>query len=138
MKVILLIMIGLSILQAAYTKSGNIVTDSVTGLEWQDDAVGAITTWQGAITRCEALTLDTHSDWRLPNLNELTSIVDDTRSYPSVDPTFQNTISNAYWSSTTSASNSSSAWLVSFDRGVQNGRFFKTDNDYVRCVRAGQ
>ena len=67
-------MIELSILHAGLSKTGNIVTDSATGLEWQDDAVGTKTTWQDAIARCEALTLDAKSDWRLPNLNELTSI----------------------------------------------------------------
>ncbi len=138
MKVILLIMIGLSILHAAYTKSGNTVTDSVTGLQWQDDAVGTTTTWQGAIDRCEALTLDTYSDWRLPNLNELTSIVDDTKFNPSIDTTvFTNAVSNGYWSSTTLASNSSLAWSIYFDYGSQSGNG-KIGSYYVRCVRAGQ
>ncbi len=130
-------MIGLSILHAAYTKSGNIVTDSVTGLQWQDDAVATTTTWQGAIDRCEALTLDTYSDWRLPNLNELTSIVDDTKSNPSIDTTvFTNTFSNVYWSSTTNVY-SSYAWAIPFRHGKQSF-YTKTDSSYVRCVRAGQ
>jgi len=32
-------------LHADFTKSGDVVTDSVTGLEWQDDATSAMT-WQ--------------------------------------------------------------------------------------------
>ena len=131
-------MIELSILHAGLSKTGNIVTDSATGLEWQDDAVGTKTIWQDAIARCETLTLDAKSDWRLPNLNELTSIVDDTKSYPAIDTTvFNNTISNYYWSSTTIAGSTNYAWRVYFNYGPQYGNY-KTDNSYVRCVRAGQ
>ena len=121
MKIILLIMIELSILHAGLSKTGNIVTDSATGLEWQDDAVGTDITWQDAIARCEALTLDAKSDWRLPNLNELTSIVDDTKSDPAIDTiVFDNTISNYYWSSTTNAGTTNVAWVVYFHYGYQS------------------
>ncbi len=138
MKAILLIMIGLSILNADFTKNGDIVTDNVTGLQWQDDAVVSETTWQGAIDRCEALTLGIYSDWRLPNINELISLVDDTRFDPSIDTSiFDHTISGGYWSSTSRAGYSSSAWLIGFSGGGQNGNG-KSHNFYVRCVRAGQ
>lgn len=139
MKQILLITLGLSVaLLADFTKSGNIVTDGTTKLEWQDDAVSSTLGWASAIDYCENLTLDTHSDWRLPNIKELTSIVDDTKSHPSIDNTvFQNPPFNNYWSSTTTASNSSRAWCVAFNTGYQNNRN-KALNNSVRCVRAGQ
>lgn len=139
MKQILLITLGLSVaLLADFTKSGNIVTDGTTKLEWQDDAVSSTLGWASAIDYCENLTLDTHSDWRLPNIKELTSIVDDTKSHPSIDNTvFQNPPFNNYWSSTTTAGNSSSMWYVNFNYGHQNGND-KTAFYNVRCVRAGQ
>ena len=139
MKVILLLMIGLSMLHAELTRDATtgIVTDSTTGLMWQDNEVGTLINWQGAIDRCEALTLGTHSDWRLPNINELTSLVDDTRYDPAISSEFQNTISYIYWSSTTYAFNADYAWLLGFTLGAQGGSR-KTNSRYVRCVRAGQ
>ncbi len=139
MRQILLITLGLSTaLFASFSKNGNIVTDSSTGLQWQDDAVGSNMTWTAAIDYCETLTLDTYSDWRVPNLNELTSMVDNTKANPSIDTSvFQNTAPNDYWSSTTYAGGSDSAWYVYFSYG---GQYYKgkTNSGYVRCVRAGQ
>ena len=61
-----------------------VLTDNATGLMWQDDATGSQTTWQDAIDRCEALSLGVFEDWRFPNVNELTSLVDDTKYTPSM------------------------------------------------------
>jgi hypothetical protein len=54
-----------------------VVNDTKTGLMWQDDAVGSTMTWANAITTCENLTLGGYSDWRLPNIRELKSIVEE-------------------------------------------------------------
>ena len=137
MKIILLIMIGLSILNADFTKSGDIVTDSISGLEWQDDAVGSTMTWENAITQCESLTLGGHSDWRLPNINELKSIVDRSKVNPAVVTGFTSTSSASYWSSTTYEGRKDGAWDVGFSSGYV-GYGLKDYNYYVRCVRDGQ
>jgi hypothetical protein len=63
-----------------------VVNDTKTGLMWQDDAVGSTMTWANAITTCESLTLGGYSDWRLPNIRELKSIVDRTRYNPAISP----------------------------------------------------
>ncbi|MBU4055376.1 MAG: DUF1566 domain-containing protein, partial [Proteobacteria bacterium] len=55
------------------------VTDTETGLMWQKDEAGAMS-WQNALTHCETMDLAGYDDWRLPNRNELQSIVDYTRS----------------------------------------------------------
>lgn len=143
MKKILMALIAIgSLANADFTKSGDIVTDSTTGLMWQDDAIAASTTakWQVAIDRCEALELGGHTDWRLPNLNELTSLADDTKVEPSISPAFTNVVAfGKYWSSTTHAgySSGSGAWYVYFHDGSQ-GHYNKLSGYYVRCVRAGQ
>ena len=139
MKRILLITIGLSIsLFADFTRDNatKIVTDNETGLQWQDNA-SATKTWQNAINYCEDLTLGDYDDWRLPNINELTSIVDDTKISPSLSYVFKFFASNYYWSSTTYAGNSGYAWIVGFYYGFQN-YYDKSYSLYVRCVRAGQ
>jgi hypothetical protein len=135
-------MIGLSSLShAEFSRDHGVVTDSNTKLEWQDDYSdnkGNIkyATWSDAIEYCEALSLN-GKGWRLPNINELESLVDDSRYNPSIDAIFENTYSNRYWSSTSNVNNSDYAWFISFNDGNQNGSN-KTYYYYVRCVRAGQ
>ena len=136
MKVILLIMIGLSLLQADFTKTGDIVKDSVSKLEFQDDAIGSRMLWEDAITHCEALTLGEHGDWRLPNINELKSIVDRSKVSPAIVTAFTNTSSSGYCSSTTYEGNKGAAWFVDFSSGRVSS--YKGGNFYVRCVRDGQ
>ena len=140
MKKILLVTIGLSaMLFAGFTRNGNIVTDTTTGLQWQDntEAKTVTKTWIEAINYCENLTLGGYNDWRLPNINELKSIVDRSKSNPAIVDTFINVVSSVYWSSTTIVEYKGNAWVVNFDDGnVHNG--YKYSRPYVRCVRAGQ
>ena len=125
------------ILQADFSRStSGVVTDNVTLLEWQDDVSSTRMTWQESIDYCEALSLD-EGGWRLPTRKELVGIVDYGRKNPAINPTFENTVSRNYWSSTTVANNTSDAWGVYFYVGSQYDGA-KTNNNYVRCVRAGQ
>ena len=92
----------------------NTVSDSATGLMWQQDDTTS-TDWEDAISQCEAATTAGHSDWRLPNIKELQSILDysrspDTHNSAAIDPVFNATsFTNeegyqdwgSYWSSTT-------------------------------------
>lgn len=146
MKKIFLMMIGLGTLICAdFSRSDEgVVTDSKTTLEWQDDysdngdAV-KLAAWQGAIGYCTSLPLD-GGNWRLPNKNELVSLVDDTASFPAIYSEFQNTVGAVlkyYWTSTTFADNAVYAWTADFSRGGQEIRP-KTEDHEVRCVRGGK
>ena len=138
----------------SYTRDDTkqIVTDHVTGLQWQDNETiskqwvttanynagnYSDTSGDTASTYCSDLTLGGYSDWRLPSVKELLFIVDNSKHSPSIDNQFQNTISNYYWSSTTFASNTSGAWFVYFSNGYTYN-YYKDNSYYVRCVRAGQ
>ncbi len=125
----------------SYTRdnTNKIVTDNVTKLQWQDDTTPSTMTWDNAGTYCTNLSLGTYTDWRLPTRKELVSLSDYGRINPTIDPTFKNTVSSDYWSSTTYAhySNSAWAWFIGFYNGNQ-GKGTKTTSEYVRCVRAGQ
>jgi len=123
----------------SFTDNGNgTVSDSNTGLMWQKEDDNTIRTWESAITYCEGLSLGSYTDWRLPNIKELKSIVDNTKYDPAINTTyFPNTNSSYYWSSTTVAGYSSVAWGVSFDGGSVDGDD-KSNGYYVRCVRGGQ
>jgi len=81
-----------------------------------------------------------YSDWRLPTVKELSTIVNYSISYPG--PTigtayFPNTAASWYWSSTTSVTNTANAWYVNFDFGTVYSNY-KNPAGYVRAVRGGQ
>ena len=58
------------------TENGQeMILDSSTNLFWQKDPVKKAT-WKEALDYCESLDYAGHSDWRLPNKNELLSLVD--------------------------------------------------------------
>jgi len=129
-------------LLADFSKSGDIVTDSKTGLAWQDnnDTNGTQRTWQEAIDYCEALDLGGHSDWRLPNVNELKTIIDRTKTQPAIVDGFEYVGSSnygRYWSSSTFKGDEGNAWIVGFNNGFLDG-YPKDFSRYVRCVRDGQ
>lgn len=121
----------------SYSRANEVVTDNVTGLEWQDDAEAKTVTktWAEAQTYCANLSLD-GGGWRLPTVQELQSIIVDGAHNPSIDTTaFVNyTTSSYYWSSTTSAYFTSYAWIVNFYDGYTSS-YSESSTYYVRCVR---
>ncbi|MDH4161917.1 MAG: DUF1566 domain-containing protein [Nitrospirota bacterium] len=147
------IMIGLIILcgMAGPAKAGTLVdngdgtvTDTGTNLMWEQAQTvpPATYTWEEVITRCEDLVLPAagYADWRLPNVKELLTIVDDTRYDPAIDPVcFPNTQSYAFWSSSTNflSSTGAIAWGVEFYHGSASRNLNKTMKFPARCVRGG-
>ena len=115
------------------------VTDTCTGLMWQQVTAPGTYTWCSALSYTADLTLADNSDWRLPNVFELQSLVDYTNVSPTIDPVFDSSTS-LYWSSTsvegTFAIFPQFAWIVAFAPGdvkVDNRR--KSTNLLVRAVR---
>ncbi len=106
-------------------------------LMWQQEEGGSMD-WEGAITYCEDLSLAGYTDWRFPNIKELESITEDSLYNPAIDTNyFPDAHASLYWSSTTYAISSSSAWSVGFNAGSV-GSYGKPGSRYVRCVRGGQ
>lgn len=105
--------------------------DKTTSLEWQIELPLSMD-WKDAMKYCESL----GKRWRLPTLKELINIVDYTCYKPSINvKRFPNTRASGYWSSTTYASSTYYAWLVTFSYGgVYN--YGKTGYGYVRAVRS--
>ncbi|MGK5091346.1 DUF1566 domain-containing protein [Deltaproteobacteria bacterium TL4] len=94
----------------SFTDNGNgTITDNVTGLLWQkqDDGVGR--DWDTANTYCEELPLAGYTDWKLPAVSELTSIVNYGRSSPAINTTYFPSTSSDYWSSAVYANGTSYA-----------------------------
>lgn len=83
-----------------------------------------------------------HCDWRLPTIEELAGILDETPETcgsgvePCIDPTFGPTQADGYWSATTFARNAARAWLLDFSSGgMAEGS--KAVTLFVRAVRGG-
>ncbi|PIE66581.1 MAG: hypothetical protein CSA26_00225 [Desulfobacterales bacterium] len=132
---------------ASYTDNGDgTVTDMATGLMWvqasadtDDDGSPDRTSWQEALAWCQNLELAGYTDWRLPNINELSSIVDYAKSAPVINTTFfPDTRSADYWSATTYAGYTSHVWRVDFNGYGGYSAYDKVYSYYVRCVRGQQ
>lgn len=119
-----------------YTISSGTVTDNKTGLVWQQVVPASSYAWAGAGTYCASNTAGlTGTGWRLPSLNELQSLVDDSRQSPCIDPTaFPSTPVDLFWTSSPDVSSAGYARLVAFGNGA-TGIELVTAARRVRCVR---
>ncbi len=115
------------------------ITDNATGLMWTKNDFGPYD-WKEALKFADTVNYAGYSDWRLPNVKELQSIVDYSYSPtatdaakigPAINPMFSSTqITNEagspdypyYWSSTSARFNSGGplyyAWYVAFGSAV--------------------
>ncbi len=126
-------------------------TDTTTGLMWMRCALGQ--TWDGTMCVGNGRTYTWYgamaihhtwagySDWRLPELDELNSIVDKERRYPALDSviyphTNPQANSRGFWSAT-QHKDGVLRWYVAFGYGKAD--CLKPIHDlYVRLVRRGQ
>lgn len=121
----------------------DIVIDAKTGLMWQDDLRVSSETyaWEQAIGFCELGigpdgSFANYDDWRLPNINELLTLVDDAKtSGVRIKSPFQNTYNGSYWSATTTMA--SQPLHIRFNNASSSSNVVSTLY-YVRCVRGGQ
>jgi hypothetical protein len=125
--------------------------DSVTGLSWAKCVVGQNwnivsqscegqplrLTWEEALQQSTTFRVNNHTDWRLPNLKELASIVEHKCVSPSINISmFPDSPVGGFWTSTpnTASDLSMESWSIAFD----NGRIDSSDkflDFYVRMVR---
>ena len=127
--------------------SDDVVTDSLTGLMWARNGNftgNEYNPWKQALEDIASFNriggLCGYTDWRLPNVNELESLINaqepntaewlNSQGFIGVQPDF-------YWSSTAHAQFEEPAWVVSMvDGTVNNGA--NTNYRYAWQVRSGQ
>jgi hypothetical protein len=73
------------------------VTDTDTGLVWQQADDGVERNWEDACQYCQDLVFGGYEDWRTPRIDELRTILDYSRDNPAIDPVFE-CRSRPYWS----------------------------------------
>ena len=151
----------------AYTDNGDgTITDNNTGLMWEKlSDNGGIHDWDNTYSLDDAVGVKMaalnggagfggHTDWRVPNIKELQSIVD--YQIPNPGPVVPAAFNNAcvpgctvltcsctrsmpttpYWSSTTYPISPDQAWQMRFNLGIMTTSS-KTDDYPVRAVRGG-
>ncbi len=123
------------------------VTDKKTNLIWMRCSLGqtwdgstctssaATYTWQQALQAAANTTFGGSNAWQLPNIKQLSSIVEESCDGPAINLyAFPATLSDYFWTSSPYASDNDNAWYVYFDYGYDN-RNVKNSYHYVRLVR---
>lgn len=130
------------------------VTDERTGLMWKQCAEGQNwdgstctgnatgMNWAAALKAAESAVYVGHDDWRLPNLKELFSLVEECTDSPTINDTvFPGTpgseAADIFWSGSAHASGSGQSWGVTFWPGLI-GPLPRDSNYFVRLVRTWQ
>jgi hypothetical protein len=91
------------------------------------------------LPRVNGTHLGGHTDWRLPTIDELQTILlaaYPCGTHPCIDAVFGPTQSYYYWSASTLTPYPDHAWIVSFNDGYVNNDYKPNSSD-VRAVRSG-
>ena len=111
------------------------VYDKLWDLCWEKDG-SSYYNWNSAVSHCDSLTLGGSSDWRLPTVKELMTLLYHNgygTTYSRLNSIgFQNIKNSYYWSS--ELYSSSSAYLVLFNYGHSSHTGLSFSR-YVLCIR---
>ena len=91
--------------------------------------------WKDSQSYCQNLDLGGNTDWKLPSIKQLQSLVDLEKYRPAInDKITQISVLTLYWSSTNLVDDKNQAWYVFYKYG--ESYYSKKDEKYaVRCVR---
>ncbi|MBV5310402.1 DUF1566 domain-containing protein, partial [Chromatium okenii] len=136
--------------QRRYLDLGDgVALDTQTNLQWMRCALGQTCNgqtcvgeakqfkWDDAIKIAKETRHAGYTDWRLPTVNELKTLIV-TGQKPTINQqAFPNTPSSWFWSGSPNANDADYAWYVNFYNGNANDGN-RNIYDHVRLVRGGQ
>ena len=136
--------------QSVYYTRDHLVQDLSRGLEWMRCSVGQRWSLESEMCIGKAVQLN-HEEieqvivqadeqlgpgWRLPNREELESLVCQDCGPPMIDPeVFPQTEPMPYWTSEQNFWSPKNYWSVNFMTGLAYGRFFPNQQQMLRLVR---
>lgn len=116
------------------------ITDKLTGLMWAKDLnlaatdYGRYASWTEAKSACEAKNIGGHTDWRLPNVKEVDSLID-WSAYPLTSylttAGFSNSIWQNFWLNTVAQNNTGYAFYITSVNGIRNVDLKTGQHGYV-------
>ncbi len=116
------------------------VLDKETGLVWERSPDNGFGSWAYAVQSCHAVEVGGRWGWRLPTIEELSSLLVSSQPAPTLpegSPFYDVQLSGqGYWTQTTHSGEDTDAWYISFELGAPNVQS-KLSNDFVWCVRGG-
>jgi len=120
-----------------WIEANHVVRDRVLNITWQDTRIVRLRqrTWKDADKYCKRIRLAKKTNWRLPTMYELLTIIDYKKNNPAMIDIFEYVQSKGYyWTSDNIVTDKNYAWYVSFNKGNTYG-FSKDKKAYIRCVR---
>ena len=132
-----------------YTLNTNgTAVDKKTGLTWMRCMLGQTWnhstceghaqgySWQGALQAAKSTVFAGLNDWRLPNIKELQSLIENRCSDPKINITAFPATDGFLWSSSSSSDLTFNAWFMIFSEEI-SGTFAKENSLAVQLVRGG-
>ena len=126
-------------LGGSLTVDTDVVSDSMTKLVWQVTGLSATArTWPQALEDCESSSYAGQSDWRLPSIKELATLVDEAATTaPAIRAELGGEVAASYWSSTPAPVFGGERFAFALETSIGASPSFKmTESAAVRCVRS--
>jgi hypothetical protein len=111
-----------------FVEEENQIVDTLTGLIWQSSYKPDLT-FDEALEYAEIVSKETGLEWRVPTIEELSSLIDRSRANPA--SAFPDMSSDWFWSSSPFVVNSDNTWIVHF----KYGNVFYGNRHYNYAVR---
>jgi len=126
----------LSLLLLGSLNAKDVILDTSTNLLWQDAAENKSLsiTYKESQEYCAKLVIAEYSDFRIPTLQELQSIIDYNNYKPAIINGFNYAPNETYWSSTPSAKDNAFLWNINFTKG-HSSTSAKYYDRHIRCVQ---
>jgi hypothetical protein len=118
---------------------GEAVLDRETGLVWERSPNTTTSNLFAAVELCYRKEVGGRKGWRIPTIDELSSLVETTQSNPALPSghPFLNVQSSNYWSSTESLYNPDKAWSLNMYYGSLINEDKGLSHNYMWAVRGG-